>query len=155
MKTRIFLCILCLATAYGCDVSPEVDRIRQIGLEKSTLELPGDVSSVTLKTDGEGWGIEAFRSANVYSAWEDSLTLLKENTRYIKKTGFGQSGLPAWNETLSYEWIEASQTGDKELLVGVSENTSGEARSLYIQLSTYGLKSSEFLFVVQHPKGRE
>ena len=53
------------------------------------------------------------------------------------------------------EHSEAAVSFPGGAMVGVSENTSGEARSLYIQLSTYGLKSSEFLFVVQHPKGRE
>jgi hypothetical protein len=137
----------------GCDNSAPVDldKIEYIGLEKDTLVFSGDASSAIIKTDVWGWGIGAFRSTNTFYP-EDSLSTLKAKTTKKILTEYDLRGFLNWNETLSYEWIEASKK-EKALQVSVTENTSGTPRSLFIYLSGGGLVEGEFLFVIQHPKG--
>ncbi|MDR1336647.1 MAG: hypothetical protein LBK22_07460 [Tannerella sp.] len=149
-KMKFIYCMLCLMVVFGCDNSDHLavgNKFEPIGLEKDTLEFPGDASSTTVKTaKGGRWGIEAFRSA------DDPFSELIANTTYMKPTADG--GLVSTlRDTLSYEWIEAVKTDEEELQalqISVAENTSGVPRSIRVVL----VRAVDYadLVVIQQPK---
>jgi hypothetical protein len=114
---------------------------------RDILEFSGDASSEFVKAFYSEWDIFAFLS--------ESLDLLKQNPSILRHDKSGSETLLEVDKTLAYEWIEASKTGDNQLKVSVTENTSDAARYINIQLAGYLGIEDKILHVVQYPKEKK
>jgi hypothetical protein len=150
MKTKFFLCLLCLAAVFGCDDSEKtapMTRYYFIGIY-GDLKFPANASDTLLTGEHSDWYVLFFDKPNIFysiGSHPDDV-LLTDN--------------PEKRETLSYEWLTVSKT-DNRLRLSIAENTSDTVRSIRICLrgdrdgiSTMQIPD-QFTFITQYPKEKD
>ncbi|MDR1602994.1 MAG: hypothetical protein LBS42_11285 [Tannerella sp.] len=97
MKTKFFLCILCMAAVFGCDDADPVIFKEPVEIDLGTvfLNFSSNASDTTLTSWTSAWSIYSFDMPHIppNTVHPDDI-ILREN--------------PTKGETLSYEWLERS-----------------------------------------------
>jgi hypothetical protein len=118
-KHTWILSLLCLWVFVSCDSNEPPGHITSIGLEKTTVILPGTKGETVVGTKEPAWAI-----GGIFVPRDNGEFKLYHNESYLR------NGINHMCDTMVYEWVKLIKAAPCELKVVVEENPSAADRTV-------------------------